>query len=340
MLNIFRNGILVSVNVSYWSGAKMLTAEDLGLKDTDIANAFSLGRKMLIPRNIIRKFRAIDCKARLTVERNSFKFPIGNARFVPKRKFPKVLEKLEGCKEEYTNTVTSLIINYEKYRAEMIPIYKEAAEKAFDKQLPTTHEFSIESLETEKEKFIEEFLKRIDKFYPAPETLSSRFSLNWDVYEITLPRMRKVVAGEISEAEKKRQDAEDIYRQQAQEKIGSFLDEVVGAMRKETTDLCEHVIANIKSGKVIKDATIKSIHSFIDNFSELNFVGDEKIEAQLASLKKEFLNVHETKDISKKAELTTELSRRLHEIAEVAMNTTDINSVTGEYRRKINWQED
>jgi len=295
---------------------------------------------MLVPRNIIKKFRAIDSRARLIVERNSFKFPIGSARFVPKRKFPIVLKKLEEYQEEYTDTVSSLVINYEKYRAEMIPIYTEAAEKAFDKQLPTTHEFSIESLEAEKNEFIGKFLERINKFYPAPETLSSKFSLNWDVYEIALPRMKKVDAGELSDTEKRKQDAEDIYRQQAQEKIGGFLDEVVIAMRKETTDLCERVIANIKSGKVIKDATIKSIHSFIDNFSEFNFVGDEKIETQLASLKKEFLNVHETKDISKKAELSSELSRRLHEITEVAMNTTDINSVTGEYRRKINWQDD
>lgn len=73
MLNIFRDGVLVTVNVSFWSGAKMLTAEDLGLNDNEIVDAFSLGRKMLVPKDIIRKFRAIDCRARLTVERKDRK---------------------------------------------------------------------------------------------------------------------------------------------------------------------------------------------------------------------------------------------------------------------------
>lgn len=338
-MNIFKDGILIDINVSFWSGAKVLTAGDLGLKDEEIVEAFNLGRKMLVPKDIIRRFRAIESKARHLVDQNSFKFPIGNARFIPKKKFPKILESLKEYQQEYNDAVGALVYNYETYRAEMIPVYENAAEIAFMKQLPSTHEFNIDDLEEEKAKFVSAFLKRINAHYPSADSLSGRFSLDWDVYEIALPRMRKSEADSIADTESKKQFADEEYKLQAQKKIGNFLDEVVMAMRKETAELCNHIIQNIKSGKVVREQTIQSMHNFIEKFSELNFVGDQKIEEQLSALKTEFLNVHTTKKISDDSELTGELQRRLHEISEMAIDMTDINSVTGEYRRKIDWQD-
>lgn len=338
-MNIFSDGVLVDINVSYWSGAKILTAKDLGLKEEEIAEAFSLGRKMLVPREIIRKFRAIESKARFIVERNSFKFPIGNARFIPKKKFPKVFDALKEYQQEYNALVNTLITNYNSYRKEMIPVYAKAAEIAFMKQLPSTHEFSIEDMEKDKYDFVYNFLTRINSHYPDAESLRGKFSLDWDIYEIALPRMKKGNAESIADNEFKKQIADEEYRTQAQEKIGNFIEEVVTALRNETVSLCTHVIDNITKGKIVRKQTLKSINDFIDNFRELNFVGDQKIEDQLDSLKKDFLDAYSPKNISKRTELKVELVRRLHDLSEVAANVTDVNSVTGEYRRKVDWQD-
>jgi hypothetical protein len=82
--NIYTDGVLTDVNVRYWTAAILLNAEDMGLKKADIVEAFKLGKKLLIPAEVIHEFRAIEGRARRVVEKNSFQFPIGNARFVPR----------------------------------------------------------------------------------------------------------------------------------------------------------------------------------------------------------------------------------------------------------------
>jgi hypothetical protein len=337
-MNIFKDGILVDVNVCFWSGAKALTAQDLGLEEDKIAEAYKLGRKMLIPADTIRKFRALESKARHLVEQNSFKFPLGNARFIPRKKFPRVLKALKEYQQKYTDQTDALIINYDKLRKEMLPIYRHAAATAFERQTPIgVQEFSLEEQEHEKKNFIRNFLYRIRKFYPEAETLRTRFSLNWDVYEIALPRLKTGKAEYIADKQIKAEIANGVYREQTQKKIGTFIDEVVGTLRQETVTICDKIIKNIKGGKVIKGRTLKALKDFIDSFSEFNFVGDAVVENQLTALKEEFLEKHTTPAISKDVELQEELHRRLSILSETASKMTDINSVTGEYHRKINF---
>jgi len=337
-MDIFHDGILIDVNVSFWSGAKILTAEDLGLKTTEVANAYKLGKKMLIPEAVIRKFRSIESKARRVVEDGSFRFPIGNARFIPKKKFSKVLDYLKGCQKEYQEQVQTLIQNYDRYQSEMIPVYRQAAEVAYLKQTPSLELFSIEGKEKERQEFVNKFLSKLSRHYPPAESLRDRFSLTWDVYEIALPKMKKGDAEQIMDSEFKKDIAITEYRDQTQKKIGGFIDEVVMTLRSETSEICNRVIENIKDGKVVTGRTLQSIRKFIDRFQELNFVGDVRVEEELAKLKKEFLDVHSTEQITEGVDLQDELKRRLGELSESVNNFTDVNSVTGEYRRKISWE--
>jgi len=337
-MDIFKDGILINITVNYWSGAKILSPEDLGLKKENVSDAFKLGNKALVPREIIRKFRALEARARNIVDTNSFKFPIGNARFIPKKKFPKILKKLEKIKFEYIQLTEQLVINYDKYRKEMQPIYRDAAEKAFYTSLPNSIEFNIEKMEQEKEHFVNNFLMRVATFYPSANTLRDRFSLGWDVYEIALPRMKKSDSTEIVNGQIKEDIAEEEYRAQTHEKIGKFLDEVVSVLRQETVEICTHIVKNIHSGKVITGATIKSLKNFVENFKELNFVGDIKIEEELNNLQRNFLDNYSSEQITKQIDLQSELKRRLGKLAKIAKETTDINSVTGQYKRKISWK--
>jgi hypothetical protein len=334
--NIYTDGVLTDVNVRYWTAAIMLNAEDMSLKDTDIVDAFKLGKKLLIPQEVIHEFRAIEGRARRVVEKNSFQFPIGNARFVPRTKFAKVVKALQQCQDEYAELTNKLVENYDTYRQEMIPVYRQAAETAFVAQTPTgVQEFNLEDREQEKTEFVNKFLQRIQTSYPAVDTLRSKFSLTWDIYEIALPRMRKGDENQIIATEAGRQFAIQEYQVQMQKKIGNFLDDVVTTLRTETVALCSRVAKNIKDGKVVNSRTLKSIRDYIDQVKEMNFVGDKKVEDQLNNLQRDFLNVHSTETITSDVELQDELKRRLGDLAAVVGDMTDVNSVTGEYRRKI-----
>ena len=352
-MSIFHDGILVDVHVRYWSGAKLLTAEDLGLADSEVSKAFKLGKKDLIPEEVMKQFRFWESKARYAVDSSSFEFPIGHADFLPKRRAEKVFAELETCQAEYNHLIDDLIENYPKYKEQMLPIYREAAETAYLNQTQTgVQEFSLEIREAEKEQFIQNFLTRIEAHYPQAESLRDRFSLTWDVYTISLNVEKSAASTLISRAAheeqstlsnltnkaeveaKRRLDIED-YKAQTHARIGGFVDEVVSALRKQTIQLCDSVTANIKDGMVITGRTFGKIKNFIERFEEMNFVGDKVVEDQLKNFKKEFLDVFETNQVREDPELQEELTRRLRLISQAAAETTDVSEITGEYSRRV-----
>lgn len=235
--------------------------------------------------------------------------------------------------------VDDLIQKYEIYRKEMLPIYTKAAEDAYITQTPEMHTFGPEyDREAERNDYVQRFLKRIESYYPPAESLRYKFDLSWSVYEIAVPRMKKTDLNKLADKETKRAIAEEDYKNQIHAKIGNFVEDVVKVLRQETVEVCNRVTTSIKEGKVISGRTVASLKQFIDKFSELNFVGDDEIESQLEKVRREFLDPNNATTIQGDEELKEELGRRLGEIAEKASNITDINSVTGEYRRKISWE--
>jgi hypothetical protein len=220
----------------------------------------------------------------------------------------------------------------------MRPEYLQAAEDAFIRSTPDTMTFGPEyDREAEKKSYVENFMARIDGCYPAVHTFPDRFSLTWDVFEIALPRMHKTDADSLIEQETARDIAQKEYQTQIHTKINGFVSEVVGVLRQETSQICARVVKNIKEGKIIKSSTIKSLQSFIERFQDLNFVGDTDVESQLKALNDELLNAYPATQFSEDKSLQEELTRKLTEISDV-VNATDINSVTGEYKRKIVWE--
>ena len=325
-MSVFKDGTLFSVHVSYWSGAKMLSADDLGLEESQLPDAFKLGRKYLVHPDVIRKFRKIESCARYAVDQNSFTFPIGNAQFVPQKRIPKVVAELKKCQETFNVLRGMFLEDYDKYCTEMEPTYLEAAEKAY-------HVKNDASMS--KEEFVGRFMERIRRFYPSVKDLEGRFTLEWDVYEIAMPKLKETDGVKLAESEVNRQIAEDEYRKQTQQRISSFLDDVTKTLRSETLDICNRIVNNITQGKVITGKTVNSLNKFVERFRDLNFVGDQKVEDQLEEFRKNFLTQHSAEAIKDQPDLQEELKRQLNKLAEVAGDMTDISSVTGEYRRAI-----
>ena len=339
LTNIFLDGVLVDVDVSFWSGSKVLQPEDLGLKKEEVTDAFHLGKKMLVPQEVIRAFRSIESKARREVESSSFRFPFGNARFVPKKRFPKVLKTLQELEAQYNKLADDLIENYSKYRQEMLPVYQKAAEEAYMRQTPETMQFGPDyDRDKEKETYILNFLERINGFYPVAESLRDKFSLSWNVYEIAIPRMKEADANRVALKEEQKQIAAEDYKAQIHGKISDFVDEVAKALRQETAELCNHIVTNMSNGMVVKGKTVNSLKSFIERFRDLNFVGDLEVEQQLDEIQKEYLDKFSNEQIKDDMEIQATLKRKLGTLAASAGKVTDVNSVTGEYKRKISWQ--
>jgi hypothetical protein len=326
--NLFIDGILVDINISYWGAQKKLNENDIGLDE--VSEAFSLGKKYLIPKDIMHNFKLIESRARALIEDSSYSFPIGSARFIPKKKFEKVIVMLKTYQDSYNALVDDLVTNYDGYKAQMKPVYEAAAEEAYK-----TKAAKDGLTAPNKENFIAEFMARIHACYPAVDGLRKKFGIELSVFEVTLPEFH---AGSAENAIAQESIAQE-YRKEMQTKISSFVDEVVKTLRAEAVKVCQHISNNIAEGKIIKSTTINSLTSFIDKFKDMNFVGDQSIEAALEKVKKELIDLHSTSEFTDNVELKVELKRHLDKIVEEASSITDISSITGQYRRKVQWQD-
>ena len=339
--SIFIDGVLMQIHVSFWSGAKILRPEDLGLKSEQVATAYKLGRKMLVPEEVIRNFRRIEGQARRIVEENSQNFPFGSANFVTRKSFPKIVQKLDMLKTEYLSLVDDLVAKYDQYRQEILPVYEEAADSAFMTSTPEMMVGGLDTYDREADRvaFKAAFLARLNSYYPPVETLRARFSLVWDIYEIAAPQLRETDEASVIETEEERAKSVVAARAHMQNKIESFVTDVVKVLRVETTEVCSRIATAIKEGKVIRSTTVNSLKAFIERFKDMNFVGDQTIEAQLDAIQKELLDTHESTAFLDNVELKEELGRRLATVVEDAgkLSDQDLNAVTGGYKRKVNW---
>jgi hypothetical protein len=149
----FKDGVLVALHVSKWSGAKKLDPSDLGLTPDQVPEFMRLGKKLLIPEEERNRFTQIENNARNALERDSFAFPVGAARFVPRARLLEVDAKLKAYQGEYDAAVNSFLDRYHLIRDEMLERYSEHRDK-------------------------------LEPFYPAAHQVRRYFAFGWVVFEI------------------------------------------------------------------------------------------------------------------------------------------------------------
>jgi hypothetical protein len=162
----FKDGVLVALHVSKWSGAKKLDPSDLGLTPDQVPEFMRLGKKLLIPEEERNRFTQIENNARNALERDSFAFPVGAARFVPRARLLEVDAKLKAYQGEYDAAVNSFLDRYHLIRDEMLERYSEHRDK-------------------------------LEPFYPASHQVRRHFAFGWMVFEIGETNLRE---GETAEA--------------------------------------------------------------------------------------------------------------------------------------------
>ena len=132
-MNIFNDGVLIEIHVRY---CKSYQFQEVLLNEIN---------QSLIPTSIRKKLKSLESRARFLLDNNSFKFPIGTARFVPNTKLKKLIKKLKEYKDAYDEIAHSLITNYISARKELI---------------------------------------KHEEIKNYPESIEGKFSLKWDIYKI------------------------------------------------------------------------------------------------------------------------------------------------------------
>jgi hypothetical protein len=270
-----REGVLINVSVRYWRATKKLNAEDLGLDPDNITERFiSLGHKRILPKDKLEAFALIESRAHALIDGNTFPFLHGLGHFLPNAKLQEVTQRLTMLEQEFRAATEAFLTNYADVRSQARLDWFEAARLLV--------------------KDPERVVAAIEAAFPNPEKMESTFTFSVQLFQVRAPERLDIALvsvgeqqGIISAREKAAQEAAERIHQGAQ----SFVADCVVALRQQTAQLCEDMLESMHTGKTgVHQKTLNRLIKFIDEFKQLNFVGDNEMEAQLERVRQEFLH--------------------------------------------------
>ncbi len=272
-----REGVLLSVSISFWRAHKKLQAADLGLDASDITDRLiSLGHKKLLPKEALAGFSLIESRAHALVESATFPFLGGIARFLPNAKLPDVADKLSGLEREFHAELDRFKARYGSLReAARREWYRAAAKLMPDPEV---------------------ILANIESAYPRPDGLDRYFGFSTHMFQLTVPEGANQL--ELMQVADQRAiiEARNRAANEAAEQIRSgtrqFVQDCVATLREQTANLCGEMLASMSGGKTagVHQKTLNRLVKFIDEFKSLNFAGDSEMEEMLERARRELLS--------------------------------------------------
>ena len=143
---LWRKGVLVQIQGGVWSMEARLTADDLNMGANQVPGFALLGKKRLLDAKYKNEFLNIIGKARSAAERLGFGFVLTGSYFVPFGNFDRLKAVIERQQETFDLKVSRFIEGYTERRAEYLEQYSE-------------------------------YWDKLDPYYPEPEYVRSKFSM-------------------------------------------------------------------------------------------------------------------------------------------------------------------
>jgi len=318
---LFKQGVLMQVNVRCWSMKVRLKEEDIPVREGEaLPDLFVLGDKYLIPHEERRKIKKIEESARQALAKASFKYPIANAHFVPLQSAPKIQQKLEQYRVEYNQAVQQFLDNYHDIREQVLEKYPDQAHL-------------LEPCYPRREELRKKFNFRVAAFRTSAP---SEFH-EWTDEELTgvAAKIENLDAKTTEELSAERAQKVEMLRQEYQDRLATVDEFVAGSvklLRAKAQEVCSSISTKIQEGKLVTETNLKTVRTLISDFKELNFFDDGEVDKQLANLQKVVESGHDFKDNEVAVE---SLKTALDSVAETANNVSDMDEVSGRYFRDL-----
>jgi hypothetical protein len=269
-----REGVLIGVSVRYWRATRKLNAEDLGLDPDNVTERLiSLGHKKLLPREALERLALVEGRAHSLIDSSTFPFLNGLGHFLPNSKLAEVTGKLKVLESEFEQARQAFLDKYVELRQQASAEWYEAARR----------------LVSDPERLV----AAIEASFPNTAQMQRAFGFEVHLFQLRAPEgldLALVSQGEQKEVIAARQKAAAEAAEQIHRGAESFVADCVASLRQETAKLCEDMLESMRTGKSgVHQKTLNRLVRFIDEFKQLNFVGDNQMEAQLERVRQEFL---------------------------------------------------
>ncbi len=273
--SLTREGVLINVSVRYWRAHKKLRAEDLGLEPDKVSDRLiSLGHKRLLPKEATAALALVESRAHSLVEANTFPFLNGLAHFVPNAKLGEVTGKLKALETEFWKAKNQFVSQYGKLREAALEEWREMAGKLSDDPARV--------------------VAAIEAAFPPAQTLERKFGFDTQLFHIAVPERLGLDLLSIGDQENlvnARQQAAREAAAKIREQTQTFIADCVASLREQTASLCSEMLQSIRTGENgVHQKTLNRLIKFIDQFKQMNFVGDVAMEQQLETVRRELLS--------------------------------------------------
>ncbi len=140
-----------------------------------------------------------------------------------------------------------------------------------------------------------EFVDRIAGTFPSGMRLRHRFHFDSHFYQVSAPESVRLQVTDGAE-QAAVINARALVARQAAEKLSrdteSFVSDCVANLREQTAQICDEMLASMKSGKTdgVHQKTLNRLLGFIAHFKALNFAQDGALEAMLENARRELLS--------------------------------------------------
>jgi hypothetical protein len=328
--NVFTHGNLVDINVSMWTAQKLLTAEDLGLRGTDISSVFSLGKKALIPVEVIAELKSLENKARHILIDYSFTFPFGGARFIPKKRFMEFVSAIEPVIKRFDEKSDDLANNYTQYRLEMRTEYISAAKEAYVRVTSLSSGIDIT-----EDQFVNQFIERIEKSYPKVEEIRKKFHMDYNVFQVALPDLSQANYEDLLEEGGKIRMMQDAYQKTLYNKVNSFVEGCTNELREKATVVLTKFSKSLAEEKKINESSLTAVKLMIEEYEKMNFVGDKTFLDQLKNFQVRCIDCFSAKTILTDKVIKNLVQQELKVLLRAATNKGAIEELAKKYRASI-----
>lgn len=315
--SIFQRGVIVDLDISWWSGQRSLSPEDLGISEEEINyDLFSLGRKRFIPKRCIGLFRKYEQEARIELSKLGFNFKKSAGWFVPINALPILQEKLNHYKQKFFEVIQNFKNEYPMIKRNMIKAYEEEVDTIYNR-MKALNNSKLPDYNTFKSKF----MTAVRNFYP--ESVDGYFKFEWAMFEFSVPREStlKITTFEKQMAKEKGKRSAEIqaqndYRNVLNEQIGKFVKQVSTELRASTLDMCEKIRDQFAEGGYT-ESRLNRLREHIERFKMLNFINDEETSKALEELRK-MIDKKSSDDFSNDDALSGKLRKTLSNIVDIA----------------------
>lgn len=327
--DVLGSGLIVQLKIKLWTGTAELETNDLGMKPEELAEHFQLGRKLLVPKDVLDPVRQAARRAKYALEQLSHLLPDGG-RFVLAQTTPEVLAALQRHRQEFQDAVDQFLAAYPAGRARMEPQWRAAAHTAWVKAgQPDTATI-----------FREEFLARVAQLYPSEAELRRKFDFFWLSYQLSLSGLREVSAARVAAEEEQRRQADEAYRHEVQQRLAETLDRSIGELHAQIASTFERVLEHVKSGRPLRDGSLSRLRQSIERFRKLNVFGDSTLEQTIARFEATCLRELDSATVSRSPNLRQVFQQGLESVLAAASAGGEVNALTGRLRRQFDLGDD